>query len=207
MHLVLVLLAAVLGLAVGVLIAICVDRLYPSPRKAGSPVHPRLRSALLGLAGAALFTAASLRAVDARQFLLMCLFGAALLTLTTTDFERRLLPNRIMYPFLALALLLCWAWPQRTLLAGLEGGVAGTLLMLAIFLVFPGFGFGDVKLAGLIGLILGFPAVLYGLLVGMVLGGLAAAWLLLSKRAGLRSAMAYGPYLAGGAIVEMLIRR
>ena len=91
--------------------------------------------------------------------------------------------------------------------SGLEGGVVGALIMLAVFIVFPGFGFGDVKLAGLIGLILGFPTVLYGLLVGMVLGGLGAGWLLLSKRAGLRGVMAYGPYLAGGAILEMLIRR
>ena len=39
------------------------------------------------------------------------------------------------------------------------------------------------------------------------IGLLGAGWLLLSKRAGLRGVMAYGPYLAGGAILEMLIRR
>jgi len=77
----------------------------------------------------------------------------------------------------------------------------------AVFLVLPGFGLGDVKLGGLIGLILGFPAVFTGLLAGMVLGGLGAGVMLLSGRARLQTAIAYGPYLAGGAILEMLWRR
>lgn len=167
----------------------------------------RMKLLLLGTAMVVLCAVAYARAADPRQFLLMSVFGGALLTLTAADFERRLLPNRIMYPSLVAALILSWAWPHRPLWSGLEGGAVGALIMLGVFLVFPGFGFGDVKLAALIGLILGFPTVLYGLLVGMVFGGLGAGWLLLSKRAGLRSAMAYGPYLAGGAILEMLIRR
>ncbi|MGI8551742.1 MAG: prepilin peptidase, partial [Dehalococcoidia bacterium] len=71
----------------------------------------------------------------------------------------------------------------------------------------PGFGLGDVKLAALIGLILGLPGVGTGLLLGVLLGGVGAAFLLLTHRAGLRTAIAYGPYLASGAIIEMLARR
>jgi len=161
----------------------------------------------MSIAAGALLVVSAERAVNLPQFLLMGLFGLALLALSATDFERRLLPNRLMYPCLVAALLLSWAWPHRSITSDLLGGVSGTVLMLVTFLVFPGFGFGDVKLGGLIGLILGFPAVVSGLLVGMIFGGVGSAWLLLSRRAGLHSAMAYGPYLAGGAILELLLRR
>ncbi|HET9319291.1 MAG TPA: hypothetical protein VFO27_05935, partial [Bryobacteraceae bacterium] len=91
-------------------------------------------------------------------------------------------------------------------LAGLAGGIVGGGIMLAVFLILPGFGFGDVKLGLLIGLIVGFPSVLTALLIGMVLGGIGAAGMLVSGRVRLRNAIAYGPYLAGGAILEMLWR-
>jgi leader peptidase (prepilin peptidase) / N-methyltransferase len=103
-------------------------------------------------------------------------------------------------------------WPawlseaSGALLVSMAGGFVGAGVMLAVFLIFPGFGFGDVKLGGLIGLVVGFPAVLTALLIGMVLGGFGAAFLLLRGRATLRSPIAYGPYLAGGAIFELLWR-
>ena len=200
--------AAMAGLGTGALVAGEIVRLYPGGASSAHVGARRgLRLGLLSVATAVLFAAASLRASNLTQFLLLSLFGVALLALTATDFERHLLPNRVMYPCLLAALVLSWAWPHRPPLSGLEGGVTGALVMLAVFLVLPGFGFGDVKLAGLIGLVLGFPGVLSGLLVGMILGGVGAGWLLLSKRAGMRTAIAYGPYLAGGAILEMLIRR
>jgi leader peptidase (prepilin peptidase)/N-methyltransferase len=90
------------------------------------------------------------------------------------------------------------------MLVSVAGGVAGAGIMLAAFLILPGFGFGDVKLGALIGLIVGFPAVLTALLAGMVLGGIGAAAMLLSGRAKMRSAIAYGPYLASGAILGLL---
>jgi leader peptidase (prepilin peptidase)/N-methyltransferase len=206
-HLSFLLLLALLGGCVGLVIASAVDRLYPTDSSAAQSKRPHRRMVLLGIVSAVLFVVAGQRALDVRQFLLMSLFGGALLMFSATDFERRLLPNRLMYPCLVAALLLCWAWPQRSVLSDLAGGAAGTALMLAAFLALPGFGFGDVKLAGLIGLLLGFPAVLTALLVGMIFGGIGSSWLLLTKRTGLRGVMAYGPYLAGGAIVEMLLRR
>jgi len=90
--------------------------------------------------------------------------GTTLLALSATDFERHLLPNRLMYPCLLAALLVSAAWLQGpsvalmaggdvgstwphwvsdavgATLSGLGGGLAGTIIMLAIFPVFPGFG-------------------------------------------------------------------
>ncbi len=79
----------------------------------------------------------------------------------------------------------------------------------AVFLVLAvavrgGMGMGDVKLAGLIGLLLG-RATPGGLIAGVVAGGLAASLLLLSGRAGRRSTFAYGPYLALGCAVWIVV--
>lgn len=199
--------AAGLGLVVGAVVAVLLDRLYTGAPFAGPVRSPMSRSGLLAPAMAALYGVAAARAVDGRHFALMALFGTIFLALAATDLERHLLPNRVMYPALALALAVSWLWPGRAPVSGLEGGAVGFFVMLMIFLVLPGFGFGDVKLEGLIGLVVGLPAVLSALLIGVILGGVGAAGLLLTRRAGMKSAIAYGPYLAGGAIIEMLIRR
>jgi leader peptidase (prepilin peptidase) / N-methyltransferase len=61
-------------------------------------------------------------------------------------------------------------------------------------------GAGDVKLAGVIGLMVGYPLVFFALVWGIVLGGVAAIFLLLRRRGSAKSYMAYGPYLALGAL-------
>ena len=199
--------AAGLGLLAGVVVAIFLDRLYTGAPLGGPVRSPMSWPGLLAPATAALYGVAAARAVDVRHFVLMALFGTIFLAFAATDLERHLLPNRVMYPALALGLALSWLWPGRSPVSGLAGGAVGLFVMLLIFLVLPGFGFGDVKLEGLVGLVVGLPAVLSALLIGAILGGFGAAGLLLTRRAGMKSAIAYGPYLAGGAIIEMLLRR
>ena len=67
-----------------------------------------------------------------------------------------------------------------------------------------GMGFGDVKLAALIGLATGFPLVIVALIVGMILGGLVAVILLGFKIKKRKEAMPFGPFLAVAAIVTLL---
>jgi leader peptidase (prepilin peptidase)/N-methyltransferase len=63
---------------------------------------------------------------------------------------------------------------------------------------------GDVKLAGLIGLTVGFPRVLPALTVGIVAGGLTIGLLLLTRRVGPKEYVPYGPFLVLGALVSLL---
>src|SRR5262245_22214123 len=65
----------------------------------------------------------AMRATDVRQTALVTAFALVLLALTATDFERHLLPNRLMYPSLLIALLLAGAWPARTVTETLSGGL------------------------------------------------------------------------------------
>jgi leader peptidase (prepilin peptidase)/N-methyltransferase len=145
-------------------------------------------------------------ATGVRHAILMGLFSFVLLALTAADFERHLLPNRLLYPALVAAVLLGWAWPGRSWLSSLEGGAIAMLVMLSFFVIFPKLGFGDVKLSALLGLISGVSHALPALAVGVVAGGIGALVLLAAGRAGRGSLIAYGPYLALGAFAGMLMR-
>jgi len=65
-------------------------------------------------------------------------------------------------------------------------------------------GFGDVTLATMIGAMTGFPLVLLALVLGILLGGLITALLLLTRRLTMRSYLAYGPFLAVAGIVAVV---
>lgn len=228
-----VVLAALAGYLAGTLIALFLDRLYtgapvrgpltlcpdghaPRPLWAGTLGYALLRGRCpcggplparlwyLPLLGSAAGAAIALRAVDARHAALVAGFSLVLLAFVGTDFERRLLPNRLMYPALTLALALSWAWPGRSAVDSLLGGLLGLAVLLALFLLLPGFGFGDVKLAALIGLLAGLDHTPSALMVGVLAGGAGALVLLLTRRAGRRTAIAYGPYLILGGFLAML---
>ena len=63
---------------------------------------------------------------------------------------------------------------------------------------------GDIKLAGLIGLITGFPLVIVALLIGIFIGGIVAIILLAFRIKGRKDAIPYGTFLALGPIAVLL---
>jgi leader peptidase (prepilin peptidase)/N-methyltransferase len=65
-------------------------------------------------------------------------------------------------------------------------------------------GMGDVKLAGMIGLATGFPGIVVAVYAAILCGGLAAAFLLVSRRKGRRDPIPFGPFLAWGAVVALI---
>jgi leader peptidase (prepilin peptidase)/N-methyltransferase len=85
------------------------------------------------------------------------------------------------------------------------GGAVGFLSFLVIAAAYPGgLGMGDVKLVGLIGLMVGFPGVIVGLVVGVVCGGVAILLLLATRRVGLKSYVPYAPFLSVGGLVALV---
>jgi prepilin signal peptidase PulO-like enzyme (type II secretory pathway) len=135
--------------------------------------------------------------------LLVCC--SLLLLIATIDLRTRLVPNVLTAFGAALALAFGILLPSPGLWAVLEGtALGGVIFLLLAVLRRNAMGFGDVKLAVLIGMMTGFPWVLQALVLGIVLGGLAAAVLLLTRLRKPKQYIPYAPYLAAGAMLTLL---
>lgn len=144
----------------------------------------------------------SLRQVG--PLLLAWAYVAFFLVVLVIDLEHRRVLNIMLLPAVGVALLGSLLPGTPSLPGALLGGAVGFGLFLLVHIVGRGrMGAGDVKLAGVIGLMVGHPAVWTALVIGIILGGVAAIILLASRSATLRSTMAYAPYLAIGALIAL----
>ena len=132
-----------------------------------------------------------------------------LVALSSTDFDRRRIPNTLTYPAFAVALALCWAWPDRTvgeMLLGAGAGVVAAMALVGFGVLLGGgglgLGIGDGKLIILMGAMIGWPGVFPAVVYGILLGGLVAVVMLV--RHGRGATFSYGPYLAAGAALALL---
>jgi len=206
------LIAGTAGIAFGWFAARYQHLLYRQPEYHANPAQGRKLLSLrlflatsTGLAGALAFRPDH---YDAGPALLTLVFAWVLCVQSSTDFERRIIPNRLTYPAIAGALLLAWAWPDRgawdVWLGGGIGLAAGVTLFLLGTLAARGeaFGMGDVKLMTLVGLLSAWPAVVPALFIGVLAAGIPGLALTLAGRG--RSYFSYGPYLAFGGLVAIL---
>ena len=136
------------------------------------------------------------------------------MALSIIDLRTKRLPNAIVYPSLAIAASLILAGDlaggDLSVASGAIGFLAYGLGLLIVAVIAPkGMGMGDVKLAALIGLVLGslgleYVAVAAG--VGILLGGVGAI-VALALGASRKTALPFGPFLAGGAVVATFAAR
>ncbi len=173
--------------------------------RAGAVLPLRGRPALFAVGiWAALLPLCAAHAHNPLHFALLAGFSAVLVALAVCDATTMLLPNKLTYPAILAAVALGWAWPAHSFTATIAGGFAGFAIMFALFAFVPGFGAGDVKLCGLIGLLVGWPLVLYALTAGVLLNGLVVLLGLAVGKLRLRGAMPYGPGLIAGALLILL---
>jgi leader peptidase (prepilin peptidase)/N-methyltransferase len=133
--------------------------------------------------------------------------ATALVIVTVTDLERRIIPNRIVLP--AIALLLATRlgfYPSRAPEHALAALAVAFVLFLPNFLNSSAIGMGDVKLAALLGAGLGWPAFDAVALGFFLLAPLAVMTLIRGGMAARKQALPLGPFLAcGGYLVLILI--
>ena len=111
------------------------------------------------------------------------LYAWLLLAIAVIDLDQRRIPDRLLLVGVALAVGFSLLVGIPALLSALTGGIAGYTTFRLLSRIRSGaMGRGDVKLAGVIGLMSGFPGVVLALLIGMVAGGVAAIFLLVSGR-------------------------
>ena len=169
-----------------------------------SPGYP-LTEALTG----ALFAAVVAVRGDSRTIWLALIFVTALVAVTRIDLERGIIPNKILAPLAVAAIILTALFepdqlPERLLAATAAGG-----LLLAAALAYPGgMGMGDVKLAAVMGLVLG-SAVAPALFVAVLAGSLAGIGLIARQgiQKGRRAAIPFAPFLALGGLVGLFAGR
>jgi leader peptidase (prepilin peptidase)/N-methyltransferase len=172
-------------------------------RHCGHPIS--VRYPLVEASTAALYAAVAADKDTAVDLALGLILVTALVPIVLIDLEYRLIPNLITGPAAVAALIAGLALdldgvPEQ-LIAG--AGAGGFFLIAA--LAYPrGMGMGDVKLAGVMGLCLGkavAPAILIGLLAGVVVGGVIIARV--GATQGRKTAVPFGPFLALGAVIAL----
>ena len=168
---------------------------------AGPAVHGGIVAAVAAAAAAALlfrYGATGRGAVAAS-------LAAILVVLSAIDLERRVLPNAIVLPAIAVALpaqlLLA---PDRRLESILAAFGAALVLLLPLLAGRAGVGMGDVKLAFLLGLVLGVDVMLAILVASFAVLPVAVALFARHGGAALRLGVPFGPFLALGALVALL---
>lgn len=142
--------------------------------------------------------------------------AAISVALALIDLDTRTLPNRIVLPGYIVGVVLLGA---SGLLAGnvtaLLGAAIGAAALFTLFfllvLAYPrGMGMGDVKLAGLLGLFLGFigwQEVVVGAFAAFLLGGIFALILVAMHKASGKTAVPFGPWMLLGAWLGILFGR
>lgn len=134
--------------------------------------------------------------------------AAVSVALAMIDLDTHTLPNRIVLPAYPVAGVLLTGGallagtPER-LLTALAGGAALFGLYLLLALIYPGgMGLGDVKLAGLLGLYLGWlgwAPLAVGAFSAFLLGGVFSLVLVITRRANRKSGIPFGPWMLAGA--------
>lgn len=135
-------------------------------------------------------------------------FAAVTMVLILTDLDHKRIPNRILYPGTVVGLVLLAGGALLDGGAGDlgRGAMGGVFYFSGLFVLAliarGGFGFGDVKLAFMLGLFLAFRGwehLVVGIFLAFFIGGLVAIALLLSRKKGRKDAVPFGPSLVLGA--------
>ncbi len=146
-----------------------------------------------------------------------CLF----IVLMVIDLEHGLILNKVVYPAAVVAVIIGISasaargsfslttpfdvvFPPGIVQAAIGGGIGLALFLLIVLISRGGMGWGDVKLAALIGLVTGLPLVIVALLMGIILGGLVAVLLLALKIKKRKEAIPFAPFLSLAAMVTLL---
>lgn len=141
-------------------------------------------------------------------------FAASSVVLVLIDLDTRRLPNVIVVPSLVVGLIaFILTWPFGADPWALPRALIGMVAMFASYALIrfirpDGMGGGDVKLAAVAGLYLGWlgwGALVVGWLGGFVVGGLFGIVIVALRRATRSSAMAFGPWLLLGTWIGILV--
>jgi leader peptidase (prepilin peptidase)/N-methyltransferase len=166
-----------------------------------------------GVVTAVLFGAAAIRFGPVPALAPYCVFFGGLVALSIADIRVGLVPRKILYPTLGLMVVGLvaasvvnddwWALARAAI-----GGTGAFFVFVGIYVLYPrGMGFGDVRLAGVMGVglgWLGFQQIYAGFLVGFLAGALYGGVKMVVAGSGRKTRFPFGPGLAFGAVIGVL---
>jgi leader peptidase (prepilin peptidase)/N-methyltransferase len=240
----LIIIFALLGLAVGSFLNVCIDRLPQNKSIVFPPSHCeacqhklaakdlipvfsylRLRGRCrycqasvprrlfwVELATGVVFALLAWHYGLSPELAVMIFYACLFIIVFVIDLEQGLILNKVVYPSMVVAFLLAlYPWPwftesigMRVAYAALGGAIGFGIFLLIAIVSRGGMGWGDVKLAALIGLATGFPLVFLAIIMAAILGGIVAVALVIAKKRERREAIPFGPFLALATMITLL---
>lgn len=160
-----------------------------------------VRYPLVELLSAAVFMLAALVFGLTIEGVAAAALGALLIVIAFVDLDHLLVLDATTIVGAGIGLAVALA--THRLLPALEGAATGALIFGAIYALTrgAGMGLGDVKLAAMLGLFLGFPSMVSVVVAAFIIGAILAIPVLLARRRGRRDALPFGPFLVMAAIL------
>ena len=142
-------------------------------------------------------------------FLYYLLIACFLIIIFVYDLKHFIIPDKVIYPAIGIACLYniyqLTINNQQLVINSFLSALGATAFFLVIVLISGGkwMGIGDIKLAFLIGLFLGWPNILVVLFLSFFIGGLIGAGLIISGKKTLKSEVPFGPFLVSGTFIAL----
>lgn len=179
-------------------------------RHCGNPIS--VRYPLIELATGVLFALSAAKFEWSVETFVYAAFFWVLVVLTVIDLDHKLLPNRVVYPaFVAgwaglVAAAIVDGTTDRLLDAAIGAGIFGGTFFLIALIAPRGMGFGDVKLAFVLGTFLGYVRiglVPLGMFLAFLTGALTGVAVMLASGGGRKMQIPFGPFLALGTVLAI----
>jgi leader peptidase (prepilin peptidase) / N-methyltransferase len=181
-------------------------------RSCGTPISARYP--LIEILTAVLFGAVAARLGEDWALPAFLVLTAGLVALSVIDLETFKLPRSIIYVTGAISVVLLGVaaaidGDSRGIVEAVVGAAIAFSVLFVIHVISPkGMGFGDVRLAGLLGLFLGWmelPMVGVGLFLAFLLASIVGITLMVMRRKGRKDRVPFGPFLAGGTMLAIFV--
>ncbi|PYZ93632.1 prepilin peptidase [Salipaludibacillus keqinensis] len=152
---------------------------------------------------ACLFTISPWMVGWSKELLVALVFISLLVIITVSDLETMLIPDKVLLFFLVLIVILRVVEPLSPWWDSLVGAGFGFVLFLLLAIVSKGgMGGGDIKLMGVIGLVLGFQGVLLTVFLSSFIGAVFGVVAIAMKKAKRKNPIPFGPFIAMGALIS-----
>ena len=141
-------------------------------------------------------------------------YSGVLITLAVIDLNHQLILNKIVYPAAIVAMILNFFVPDlfslHNFLFGLIGAAFGSIFLFLAYIFSQvvlkreGMGIGDIKMAAMIGLMVGFPNAIVAIFGGAILGGITSIFLITFKKKSRKDIIPFGAFLSLATIITMI---